>query len=431
MLALLGFLTIGVFLLAIFTKKLSVIVSLVTIPIIFGIIGGFGSEIGGLMLDGLIQVAPTGIMLVFAIMYFGLMMDVGLFDPMIKKIIQIVKGDPLKVVMGTVFLAMIVHLDGNGSATFMITITAMLPIYEKLGMNRLILAGVVALGAGVMNIIPWGGPTARAMTTLNAEAVDIFNPVIPAMVAGIAWVLFASYLIGRKERKRLGIINLENIDFNLELDEETKKIRRPKLFYFNLFLTLLMICALLFVWLPMPVVFIVGFIIALTVNYPKNVDQQARILSHAGNVLLVASMIFAAGIFTGILNGTGMIAEMATALVRLIPDSLGNYLPTIVAITSMPLSLVFTPDAYYFGVLPIISETASTLGINPHEIGRAAILGQMTVGFPLSPLTAATFILIGLTKVDLFEHQKFIFKWAFGTTIVMTIVALLTGAISI
>lgn len=383
------------------------------------------------MLDGLVQVAPTGIMLVFAIMYFGLMMDVGLFDPMIKKIIQIVKGDPLKVVMGTVFLAMIVHMDGNGSATFMITITAMLPIYEKLGMNRLILAGVVALGAGVMNMIPWGGPTARAMTTLNAEAVDIFNPVIPAMVAGIAWVLVASYLIGRKERKRLGIINIEDIDFNLELDEEAKKIRRPKLFYFNLLLTLLMLCALLFVWLPMPVVFIVGFIIALMVNYPKNADQQARILSHAGNVLLVASMIFAAGIFTGILNGTGMIGEMASALVRLIPESLGNYLPTIVAITSMPLSLVFTPDAYYFGVLPIISETASNLGINPHEIGRAAILGQMTVGFPLSPLTAATFILIGLTKVDLFEHQKFIFKWAFGTTIVMTIVALLTGAISI
>lgn len=431
MLALLGFLTIGVFLLAIFTKRLSVIVSLVIIPIIFGLIGGFGAEIGGLMLDGLIQVAPTGIMLVFAIMYFGLMMDVGLFDPMIKKIIQIVKGDPLKVVMGTVFLAMIVHLDGNGSATFMITVTAMLPIYEKLGMNRLILAGVVALGAGVMNIIPWGGPTARAMTTLNAEAVDIFNPVIPAMIAGIVWVLFASYLIGKKERKRLGIINIENIDFNLKLDEETKKIRRPKLFYFNLLLTLLMICALLFVWLPMPVVFILAFIIALMVNYPKNVDQQARILSHAGNVLLVASMIFAAGIFTGILNGTGMIGEMASALVRLIPDSLGNYLPTIVAITSMPLSLVFTPDAYYFGVLPIISETASNLGINPHEIGRAAILGQMTVGFPLSPLTAATFILIGLTKVDLFEHQKFIFKWAFGTTIVMTIVAILTGAISI
>ncbi len=431
MVALLGFLTIGVFLFAIFTKKISVIVSLVIIPIIFGLVGGFGPELGELMLAGLVQVAPTGIMLVFAIMYFGLMMDVGLFDPMIRKIIELVKGDPLKVVMGTVILAMLVHLDGNGSATFMITITAMLPVYEKLKMNRLILAGVVALGAGVMNLIPWGGPTARAITTLNADVTDIFNPVVPAMIAGIVWVLFASYLIGKKERKRLGIVDVKDIEYKMEIDEETRKIRRPKLFYFNLFLTLLMLCALLFVWLPMPVVFVVGFIIALMVNYPKNEEQQARIASHAGNVILVASMIFAAGIFTGILNGTGMITEMASSLVNLIPDSLGNLLPVIVAITSMPLSLVFTPDAYYFGVLPIISETAASLGIDPFEIGRAAILGQMTVGFPLSPLTASTFILIGLAKVDLFEHQKFIFKWAFGTTIVMTIVALLTGAITI
>src|SRR5690606_12846913 len=160
-------------------------------------------------------------------------------------------------------------------------------------------------------------------------------------------------------------------------------------------------------------------------------DQQSRIAAHASSVILVATMIFAAGIFTGVLNGNGMIEDMALAFVNLIPESMGRFLPVLVAITSMPLSLVFTPDAYYFGVLPVISETAANLGIDPFEIGRAAILGQLTVGFPLSPLTASTFILIGLAQVDLVDHQKFIFKWAFMTTIVMTVVALLIGAISI
>ncbi len=142
-------------------------------------------------------------------------------------------------------------------------------------------------------------------------------------------------------------------------------------------------------------------------------------------------MIFAAGIFTGILTGTKMIDAMALSMVSVIPEAMAGYLPILTAITSMPLSLVFTPDAYYFGVLPIISQTASTFGIDPIEVGRAAILGQMTTGFPLSPLTASTFILIGMTGVDLGDHQRFIFKWAFGTTIIMTIVALLTGAITI
>lgn len=126
-----------------------------------------------------------------------------------------------------------------------------------------------------------------------------------------------------------------------------------------------------------------------------------------------------------------MIDGMASAMVSIIPESLASYLPVLVAVTSMPLSLVFTPDAYYFGVLPIISQTASNFGIDPIEIGRAAILGQMTTGFPLSPLTASTFILVGLAGVNLGDHQRFIFKWAFGTTIVMTIVALITGAITI
>ena len=95
----------------------------------------------------------------------------------------------------------------------------------------------------------------------------------------------------------------------------------------------------------------------------------------------------------------------------------------------MPLSLVFTPDAYYFGVLPVFAETAAAMGHDPLAIGRAAILGQMTTGFPLSPLTAATFILVGLSQVSLRDHQRFVFLWAFGTTLVMTAVAWLTGAL--
>jgi len=126
-----------------------------------------------------------------------------------------------------------------------------------------------------------------------------------------------------------------------------------------------------------------------------------------------------------------MIDAMANSLVSLIPEQHANLLPTLTALTSLPASILFTPDAYYFGVVPILSQTASQFGIDSLEIGRAALLGQMTVGFPISPLTASTFLLVGLAEVDLGEHQRFTFKWAFGTTIVMTIVALLTGSIHI
>ncbi|WP_453995879.1 CitMHS family transporter [Bacillus nitroreducens] len=430
MLAILGFLTIAVFLYLILSKRVSVIVALILVPVLFGLFTSERANLGSMILDGVSGVAPTGIMLAFAILFFGLMNSVGLFDPIISGVLKMVKGDPLKIVMGTAIIGMVTHLDGSGASTFLITIPALLPLYERLGMSRLVLAGVVALSAGTMNLLPWGGPTVRAASALGMDVDTLFTPVIPAMIAGLIWVLFVSFILGKRERKRLGVVDFE-YDFNQERSEKELSIKRPKLYWFNLLLTIITIVALVEVWLPLPIVFMVGFAIALIVNYPKPKDQQDRITEQATGMVTVVTIIFAAGIFTGVLSGTGMIEAMATAMVNVIPESTGSFMALIVALSSMPLSLVFTPDAYYFGVLPILSETASAFGIAPEEIGRAAILGQMTTGFPLSPLTASTFLLIGLAGVELGDHQRFIFKWAFGTTIVMTIIAFLTGAISI
>lgn len=428
MLALLGFLTIFVFLGLILSKKVSVIVSLILVPVIFALIGGFGGEIGTFMSDGITSVASTGIMLGFAILFFGVMNNAGLFDPLISRVLKLVKGDPVKIVIGTVIIAMVAHLDGSGASTFLITVPALLPLYDKLGMSRIVLAGMVALGAGTMNLTPWGGPTARAASALEVSAADLFNPVIPAFIAGIIWILFVAYIVGKSERKRLGIQDVEH-NHNEELTEKEREMRRPKLFWFNLALTVLTIVALVQVWLPLPIVFMVAFAIAVLINYPRPDDQMEQIRSQSVGMITVVTIIFAAGIFTGILSGTGMITAMANALVNIIPENIGGFMGVLVAVISMPLSLIFTPDAYYFGVMPILAETANAYGLDPVQIGRASILGQMTTGFPLSPLTASTFLLIGLAGVELADHQKFVFKWAFGTTIVMTIVATITGVI--
>ncbi len=431
MLALLGFATIVIFLILIITKRLSVITALVVVPIAFGLLAGFNpKELGEMMLTGIKQVAPTGILLMFAVLYFATMLDAGLFDPVIAFIIRSVKGDPMKVIMGTAILTMIVHLDGDGTATFMIVLSAFLPIYKQLKINRLILSGIVALSVGPLHLVPWSGTSARAISTLKSDAVHIFNPNIPAILGGIAWVLFVAYIFGKRERKRLGIMDFQ-YNHHENLTEAQRELRRPKLIWINAIMTIVLIITLMKGWVPAPALFVVASMIALLVNYFKLSDQQKVLKSHGTNIFMVSSMIFAAGIFSGILTGSKMIEAMATSLVSLIPQHHSGWLPTLTAITSMPASMLFTPDAYYFGVVPILSQTATQFGIDPLEIGRAALLGQMTVGFPLSPLTASTFLLIGLSEVELGEHQKFIFKWAWGTTIVMTLVALLTGSLHI
>lgn len=429
MLSLLGFATIAVFLVLIITRRLSVITALVLVPVIMGFLAGFSpKEVGEMILAGIKQVAPTGILLMFAVLYFGTMLDVGLFDPIIAAIIRLVKGDPLKVILGTAILTMIVHLDGDGTATFMIVMSAFLPIYKQLGINRLILPGIVALSVGPMHLVPWSGTSARAISTLKSDATQLFNPNIPAIVAGLCWVLFVAYWFGLTERKRLGISDL-NYVHQESLTDEQRQFRRPRLFWINAVLTIALITILVKGWVPAPALFISAAIVALLINYPRLPDQQNVLRSHGTNIYMVSSMIFAAGVFSGILTGSKMIDAMATSVVSLIPQQHAAWLPTLTAITSMPASLLFTPDAYYFGVVPILSQTATQFGIDPLEIGRAALLGQMTVGFPVSPLTASTFLLVGLAEVDLGDHQKFILKWAFGTTVVMTLTALLTGSI--
>jgi CitMHS family citrate-Mg2+:H+ or citrate-Ca2+:H+ symporter len=429
MLSLLGFLTIVVFLVLIILKKLSVVTALVTVPIVFGLLAGFNiKELSAMMFDGVKQVAPTGILLMFAVLYFGTMLDTGLFDPLITKIIRYAKGDPLKVMMGTAILTMMVHLDGDGTATFMIVISAFLPVYRQLNINKLLLPCIVALGVGPMHLVPWSGTSVRAMAALHSDAAHIFAPNIFAMASGITWVLFVAYWLGKKERKRLTVIQFD-YDHQTSLTEEQKLYRRPKLFWFNAVMTISLILILMNGWIPASVLFIIASVLALLVNYPNLAIQQKILRSHGSNIFLVSGMIFAAGIFSGILTGSGMIDAMSHSLVSLIPVHHANLLPTMTAITGMPFSMLFTPDAYYFGVVPVLSQAAQHYGIDPLEIGRAALLGQMTVGFPLSPLTASTFLLVGLSEVDLGDHQRFTFKWAFGTTIVMTIIAILTRSI--
>jgi len=429
MLAFLGFATIAVFLILIMTRRLSVITALVLVPVLFGLIAGFSFyELGEMSLTGIKQVAPTGILLMFAVLYFATMLDAGLFDPIVSFIIRSVKGDPLKVIMGTAMLTMIVHLDGDGTATFMIVLSAFLPVYRQLNINRLILPGIVALSVGPMHLVPWSGTSVRAMSTLHSDAVHIFNPNIPAIIAGISWVFIVAYIFGKRERKRLGIVTLD-YSHSENMTEEQKKLKRPQLILFNAALTIFLIYSLMMGWLPAPVLFILAAVVALVVNYPRLTEQQKILKAHGANIFMVSSMIFAAGIFSGILTGGKMIEAMADSLVSTIPQQHASFLPAITAIISMPASIFFTPDAYYFGVVPVLSHAATQLGIDPLEIGRASLLGQMTVGFPISPLTASTFLLIGLSEVDLGDHQRFTFKWAWATTIVMTIAALLSGSI--
>ena len=161
-LTVLGLLTIAALLVLILFRITSVLVALTLVPLVAALAGGFGGQIGTFAMDGIRSVTPVAVLLAFAVIYFGVMNDAGLFEPAIRLVLRAVGGDPVKIVVGTAIVAMIAHLDGAGASTFMVTIPAMLPVYRRAGMDPLVLTCATGLAAGTMNILPWGGPLSRA-----------------------------------------------------------------------------------------------------------------------------------------------------------------------------------------------------------------------------------------------------------------------------
>ncbi|NKQ28173.1 CitMHS family transporter [Streptomyces galbus] len=480
MLTLLGFAMIATFLVLIMLKKMSPIAALVLIPALFCVFVGKGARLGDYVLDGVTGLAPTAAMLMFAIVYFGVMIDVGLFDPVVRGILRFCRADPLRIVVGTAVLAAIVSLDGDGSTTFMITVSAMYPLYKRLKMSLVVMTGVAAMANGVMNTLPWGGPTARAATALKIDASDIFVPMIPALAMGLLFVLALSYVLGRRERKRLGVLTLDEVLVEeAEKEPETETVLvgagsgaggtakgsgaggpaagtgpgagahpgesgqpeddalqgldphratlRPRLYWFNALLTVALLTAMIMEWLPIPVLFLLGAALALTVNFPHMPDQKARVAAHAENVLNVSGMVFAAAVFTGVLQGTGMVDHMATWLVDNIPAGLGPHMAVVTGVLSIPLTYFMSNDGFYFGILPVLAEAGQAHGVSAVEVARASIIGQ-----PLhmsSPLVPAVYVLVGMAKVEFGDHTRFVVKWAALTSLVVLGAAVLFGIV--
>lgn len=436
MLTWLGVCTIVVLLVLILCRITSVLVALTLVPIAAALVGGFGREVGGFAMEGIRGVVPVASLFAFAVLYFGVMNDAGLFDPVIRALVGLVGTDPVKIAVGTAAVATISHLDGAGASTFMITVPAMLPLYTRLRMDPLMLTCVTALAAGTMNMLPWAGPTTRAASALHVSTNDVFLPVLPPMFIGLLGVFALAILIGRKERRRLAGLGVapDSEDIGTATSAPTPaETTTPvgPIWLFNVALTVLTLIGLFTEFLPPAIVFMVGAAVALVVNYPDANRQREQITAHASAAMLMVTTIFAAGVFTGILTRSGMLTAMSTDLVRMLPQAALRHLPIGMAVTSMPLSLAFDPDSFYFGLLPVLANASHAAGGSSIEVARAAVLGQMTTGFPVSPLTPSTFLLVGLANVDLADHQRRTIGYAFAVTIIMTVAAIVFRAIGI
>ncbi|MFC4562984.1 CitMHS family transporter [Nocardiopsis mangrovi] len=430
MLAVLGFATLGTFMLLVMRKYMIAFVAIMVTPILFAVVAGFGADIGDMMLSGLETVAPTAVLLLFAVLYFGVMMDARLFDPVSTAIIRLSKGDPVRICVGTAVLALLVALDGDGTTSYMIICSAFLPIYRRLGINPLVLAAIATMALGTISgTTPWGGAATRAISVLHLDATEYFVRMLPSMLLTSAFIVLIAYVLGRAQRRNVDPAAIGELAAEIAERTPQDTLLRDWRLWFNAALTVLLLVLLILGVAPLVTLFMGAFVIALVVNHPRLEEQSKVIGKHAGNAVPVVMLVIGAGVFTGILSDTGMIDEMAYALLAAVPESMGSLIPVMTAVVGLPLSFFMSNDAYFFGILPVLAESAQQYGIPPVEIARAGVIGQMM--HSIGPASAPLWALLGLVRRDLGEFQRFALPWVLLASLAYLGFAVVTGAISV
>ena len=435
-LSLVGFLTIAIILLMLNRKWAAPFVAIAVVPMLACILIGQGASLSDYVSKGVSSIATNGVLFMFSVTFFGIMSDTGAFDPFINAIIKATKGDPVRLMVGTCAFALVGHLDGSGVTTCLLVVPPMMPIFKRLHMRNTSLAMALGLIAGIMNCVPWGGPTMRAASALEMDVMELWIPFIPTQIFGLVCAVIMCIFIGRAEKKRLiaeGLLK-PGAEFNLDeylpkLTEEEMKLRRPKMMAIN-WILIIGVLGLMCASVVKPVVsFMAGVALALMINY-RDAETQRRFIEEKGkDAILLCSVIFGAGILMGVMGNSGMSTAMANTLVNLIPASLSKFIAPIIGLFSIPLHILFDADSYYYGIMPVIVETAEALGVAGVDIARASMIGQTTLGWPLSPMVGTFFLFTGICELDIGEWQKYAFKYFMIISTLMTIFACVTGLI--
>lgn len=390
-------------------------------------------EMAGFIKEGVKGVHGTAILFIFSVLFFGVMTDAGMFDKIIGALMKKVGNNVVGVALMTCLIAIIGHLDGGGASTFLITIPAMLPVYKRLHMRRETLLLICVTSMGVMNLLPWGGPTMRAASVLGVESNDLWSQILPMQIVGLVLAVGTAIFWGLQEKKRiakLGDAAVEDVGKYDDSDSEEKnnELARPQNFIFNVILTLAVIIVLVMDIFPSYYVFMVGCALGILVNYRGKKLQNSIIKSHASAGLSMASTILCAGVFLGVLSKSGIMEKMAIMMASVIPASLGRFLPVIIGILSVPLALLFDTDSYFYGLLPVLISVGNQFGVNPAHIAIAMVVCRNCATF-ISPVAPATYLGIGLAGVEIKDHIKYCFGWQWGVSIVCLIAGLILGVI--
>ena len=456
----LGLLTIAAIVIMLFKSKMQPAIAFITFPAILAVIlvllGRYSfDDVATMIKSGFSSTGPTAALFVFSVLYFGIMTDAGMFDVIIGKLMKLVGDNVVGVCIVTAIIALVGHLDGGGASTFCIVIPAMLPVYKRMHMRPTTLLRIAVLAMGVLNLMPWAGPTMRAASVLGMEAGALWKTILPIQIFGIVLALAHAVLSGFLEKRRGAGLHGKLAEAEGEVDlkealheEKDSELARPKLFVVNILLTIAIIAMLIWDVFPSYVPFMIGCALALFINYGFSAKMHKKIINlHAGPALMMCSTLMGAAVLMGVLttsigaDGKAISAKvmelppdaipsvvrcLANIISSILPKALGQHLPLIIGVLSVPLALAFDTDSYFYGMLPVMIGIGQAFGVNALPIAVAMVVCRNCATF-ISPMVPATLLGTGLAEVEIKDHIKASFLYVWGFSILCMLFAALFG----
>ncbi len=433
MVSLLGYVMMVLLIYLLLKDKFTPIALFILLPTAVALLLGFSpAEVSDFAKAGVSTTTSNAVLFIFSIMYFGIMNDAGMFDGLIDALVGKAGDNVVAVTIVTAIIGIVGHLDGATATTVLVTVPAMLPIYKKLNIRPLVLMLLIASAMGVMNLLPWGGPTARTAVVLGMDANELWQYLIPIQIAGVVATIVLAIILGTIEKKRGAGYNASMASSQNaagEVDEKALALKQPKKAWINILLTAIVVGLLVDGTIQSYVVFMVAFAIAININYPDVKQQNARFKAHAPSALLISATMIASGVFVGIMDGAGILDAMVATLLGVMPDFLGQFIHIIMGVLGLPIGMVLGTDAYFYGLVPLVIGVAETYGIEALNVALAMIIGK-NVALLISPLVPATFLALGLAEVELKDHMKFSFSWLYGISIIMLVFAIFIGLVT-
>ena len=278
MVALVAIIMIGIMMYVLIKSKLSPVVAFVILPLLAASIliflVGFHGPKGQVLTisqqfsqlfytwtaNGVKSTMSNATLFIFSIVYFGLMSDAGMFDPIVRGLTKIAGKSPVMIYITTALIALVSQADGATATTYLITIPAMLPLFKKLKLNVLSLLCILGIVCGNWNMVPWGGTIIRTATTVSnlgvpATPQGLWIKILPVEILGMVLALALAVFFGLKDKRRLlkeyGADYFEkSVATEITIDEEVNSLKRPKLIGLNLLLTVVVIVSMIITKIP-------------------------------------------------------------------------------------------------------------------------------------------------------------------------------------